>query len=316
MTAKVILNPYAGRWKALRMRGDVELMLKAAGLDYEIVLTEAPGHGTELAAQAVRDGFTPIISAGGDGSISEVVNGMASASQALGLEHPTPLGILPLGSANDLVVNLGMPTDMKAAVDVIIGGKTRLVDLGQVTAWSLDKSSSKQRYFDNNSAIGLEPSVTIIQQRIQYIHGTLRYLVATLLCIAQNPQWTMRLEWDGGEYQGPTTLVTVGNNPLTGGLFYMTPHADPSDGLLTFVYGYIPTRLKILSILPKTMKSGPGNYVEHPAIHEIHGTHLRISSDQPTPVHADGEILFEATQHIEYQVLPLYLPVLVNGKTS
>jgi diacylglycerol kinase (ATP) len=316
MTAKVILNPYAGRWKALQMRDDVEMMLKSSGLDYDMVLTDAPGHGTELAAQAVREGFTPIISAGGDGSISEVVNGMASESQTLGLEHPMPLGILPLGTANDLVVNLGLPTDVKTAVDVIISGKTRLLDLGQVTAWSTDEASSKQRFFDNNSAIGLEPSVTLIQQRIQHLHGTLRYLVATLLCIAKNPQWTMHLEWDNGEYKGPSTLVTVGNNPLTGGLFYMTPHADPSDGLLTFVYGSIPNRLQILRILPKTMKPGVGSYVEHPNIHEVHCTRLRIHSDQPTPVHADGEILYEATQHIEYQVLPLYLPVLVNGKTS
>ncbi len=91
----------------------------------------------------------------------------------------------------------------------------------------------------------------------------MRYLVATLRGVSQNPQWSMQLEWEGGSYAGPVTLVTVGNHVRTGGLFYMTPHADAFDGLLTFVYGFMPTRWQILSLLPRTMKPGAGSYVEH-----------------------------------------------------
>jgi diacylglycerol kinase family enzyme len=106
-------------------------------------------------------------------------------------------------------------------------------------------------------------------------------------------------------------LVTVGNSPLTGGLFYMTPHADPYDGLLTFVYGSVPTRMKILSILPKTMKPGQGSYVEHPSIHEFHSPWVKIHSETPTPLHADGEIQSETVRDLEYRVLPACLPVLM-----
>ncbi len=88
MTAKIILNPYAGRWKALRLREQLEIELKKAGIDYELVQTEAPCHGTELAAQATLAGFSPIISAGGDGSISEVVNGITRAAQERGTPPP------------------------------------------------------------------------------------------------------------------------------------------------------------------------------------------------------------------------------------
>jgi diacylglycerol kinase family enzyme len=121
----------------------------------------------------------------------------------------------------------------------------------------------------------------------------------------------MQIEWEGGEFHGMANLVTVGNNPLTGGLFYMTPHADPYDGLLTFVYGSIPTRMKILGILPKTMKSGQGSYVEHPSIHEIHSPWVRIHSETPTPLHADGEIQSETVSDLEYRVIPACLPVLM-----
>jgi diacylglycerol kinase family enzyme len=108
----------------------------------------------------------------------------------------------------------------------------------------------------------------------------------------------------------------VGNNPLTGGLFYMTPHAKPFDGKLTFVYGYMPTRLKILQLLPKTMKSGEGSYVENPDIHEIHTSWLRIQSSTPTPLHTDGEIQSNAVREIEYRILPNKLPVLMNCSST
>ncbi len=314
MPTKVILNPYAGRWKGLQKREEIENALKSAGINFDLVMTEAPNHGTELAHQAVINGFSPIISAGGDGSVSEVMNGIVNAAQELGTE-PTPLGVLPLGSANDLMVNLQIPTNIPDAVKVIAAGQTRKIDLGEVTAWDITGKNPKKTYFDNNSAIGLEPCITLIQQRISWLHGSLRYVVAALLGVLQNPQWKMHLEWEDGEYNGPATLVTAGNNPLTGGVFYMAPHADPFDGKLSCVFGSMTSRLQILRLLPTTMKSGAGNYVEHPAIHEINVSWLKIHTDQPTPLHADGEIQFEATQDIEYHILPAYLPILMYAKS-
>jgi diacylglycerol kinase (ATP) len=78
MTAKVILNPYAGRWKAKERKGEVISALRDANVKFELVETLSPGHGSELAEDAVIEGFSPIIVAGGDGSVSEVVNGMMS----------------------------------------------------------------------------------------------------------------------------------------------------------------------------------------------------------------------------------------------
>jgi diacylglycerol kinase (ATP) len=311
MTSKIILNPYAGRWKGLQKRGEIEAAMKSVGVDFELVMTESPNHGTDLAYTAAKNGFSPIISAGGDGSFSEVMNGIVLAAQEA-QASPTPMGLLPLGTANDLMVNLGLPTDILGAAKVIAAAHTRQIDLGEVIAWDVSRTHSKKRYFDNNSAIGLEPNVTLIQQRITWLRGSMRYLVATLLGVLKNPQWKMHLQWEGGDYSGPATLVTVGNNPLTGGVFYMAPHADPFDGILDCVYGYIPSRINILRVLPRTMKLGAGNYVEHPSITEIKISWLKIHTDQPTPLHADGEIQFEATQDIEYHILPGYLPVLMN----
>jgi len=304
MTAKVILNPYANRWNASKRRAEAEAALHAAGVAYELGESEGPGQATAMAAQAVLEGFYPIIAAGGDGTIGEVINGIAQVAGPAG--EWTPLGVLPLGSANDLVVNLKMPLDLAAAARAIAGGKTRGMDIG-----SVENEHTPLRYFDNNSAMGLEPSVTLIQQKITRIHGTLRYLLAAVMGVMRSPRWTVHMEWDGGQYEGPVSLVTVGNGAVTGGLFYMTPDADPFDGKLSFVYGYVKNPLRLLSLLPRTMKPGAGSYIEHPAIHQVHSTWLRIRCSEPTPLHADGEIQSEAVKEIEYKILPGKLPVLM-----
>lgn len=313
MKTMVILNPYAGRWSALQRKPDAEQALHSAGIDYELVMTEGPEHGTRLAAQAVKDGYQRIIAAGGDGSISEVVNGMMAGMSAANQDAgQSVLGILPLGTANDLVINLGLPVDLAAAAQVIAAGHTRRLDLGEVQVGL----NGPRRFFDNNSAIGLEPTVTLVQQDITWLRGVVRYLLATLIAVMRKPEWRLKIDWEGGSYQGMATLVTVGNTPLTGGLFYMTPDADPFDGKLTFVYGYMPTRRQILQLLPRTMKPRPGSYVEHPSIHQVHSSWLKIEVETGTPVHADGEIQSKDERHFYYQVKPGCLPVFLPESAS
>ncbi len=294
MPAKVILNPYAARWSALKRKDEAVAALRQAGVDFDLVVTERPGQAIELAAQAVRDGFSPIVSAGGDGSNGEVLNGMLRAQPegVLG-----PFGVLPLGTANDLVVNLGLPKDLASAARAIAAGKTRRIDLGRVNEW----------VFGNNSAVGLEPVVTQYNIRMVRLRGIVRYLVAALRAINQKPAWSMELTWDDGHHSGPTSLVSVGNCPLTGGVFRMAPAADPADGRLTFVYGYVPTRRGMLALLPKTMT---GEFVKNPAIHQHHTRKLVIRSATPTPLQVDGELRAEAATDFTYDCLPGRLEIL------
>lgn len=299
MTAKVILNPYAGRWEAGERKNEIESALINAEVEFELEITDEPGHGTLLAERAVQQGFNPIIAAGGDGTYSEIINGIVRANNNDG---STYFGLLPLGSANDLADNLKLPRDLSLAAKIIANGKVERMDLCQVNG----------RFFGNNAAIGLEPTVTLIQQDITRLKGNLRYLTATLIAVMRKQEWVMELEWEGGQYSGSISLVTVGNTPRTGGIFYMTPNANPFDGLLTFVYGYMPTRRNILALLPRTTKPGNGSYVEHPAVFEIHSPWLKVQAKTPTPAHADGEIFAEDIHNLEYKVIPNCLPVLLD----
>jgi diacylglycerol kinase (ATP) len=300
MTAKIILNPYSNRWKAKARWPEAEAALKSAGVDFELAVSEYSRHTIELAEQATRQGFTPIIAAGGDGTIGEVVNGLARAAKS-DRDLLGPFGIMPLGSANDLVDNLGIPRDLNAAAQAIAAGKTVQMDIGYVNGF----------YFANNSAIGLEPYITLAQQRITWIKGMIRYLVAAVRGIWDNPQWTARIEWDGGNYEGPALLVSVGNGPRTGGVFFMSPHADLFDGKLTFVHGYRRTRMQIFQLLPRTMKPGAGSFVEMEGIHELPATWIKIHFDKPAPAHVDGEIFSEGIRDLDYKICPKRLQIIL-----
>lgn len=294
MRSLVILNPYSGRWQARRRWPEASEALRAAGVEFELWETSGAGDATELARRAVRERRSPILLAGGDGLIGEAINGLyrESPDGPLG-----PVGLIPLGTANDLAHNLGLPLDFPQAAGAIAEGKTRRIDLGLANEW----------VFANNSAVGLEPVVSQYNARMVRWRGLLRYLVAALRAINDKPAWHMRLIWDGGEFDGPISLVSVGNGAVTGGIFRMAPEALPDDGRLTFVFGFAPTRRKMLSLLPRTIS---GEFVRDPAIQQHHTRRLTIEAEPPTPIQADGEIRGEALSSITYQVLPARLDVI------
>ncbi|HID62179.1 MAG TPA: diacylglycerol kinase family lipid kinase, partial [Anaerolineae bacterium] len=93
--AKIIVNPYSGRWKGQRSVPAVEAALKEAGVDFDLVCTAEPDHAIELAREAALEGYSPVVAAGGDGTIGEVVNGLMQAASD---RVAGPLGIIPLGS--------------------------------------------------------------------------------------------------------------------------------------------------------------------------------------------------------------------------
>jgi diacylglycerol kinase (ATP) len=299
MTAKVILNPYANRWTAQKRWAQAETALHAAGVDFDLAVSEGPGHIARLAKQAVEDGFSPLIAAGGDGTIGEIVNSIGH----LAVNEPQlpTLAILPLGTANDLAYGLKIPFDLEQAASVIAAGKIGRVDLGQ----------ANDIYFANNSALCIEPYVSVIQNRITWIKGISRYLVAAVMAIMDKPTWRAHLEWDGGSFDGPISLIYVGNGPRSGGVFYMGPHSDPYDGKLTIVTAYRATRRGMFAMLPKAMKPDAGSYVESENVHEFPVSWLKVHLENPSPAHTDGELFSTGIMDVEYRIHPGRLQIIV-----
>ena len=299
MTAKVILNPYSNRWNSQKRWPEAESALRAAGVNFDVVVSQKKGQIVELAEQAVYENCSSIIVAGGDGSIGDAANGLMRAIQSK-KGQSVPLGIMPTGSANDLVYALGLPTDLKEAARVIAAGKTRRMDLGKLN----------DRYFVNNSAAGLEPYVTIKHEKIHWIKGIVRYLVAAVQAIMDKPEWQANVKWDDGEFNGKISLISIGNGNRTGG-FFMTPHADLFDGKLTLAFGYRGTRLGLFQALPRAFNEDKGNYVEMEGMQEVHATRISIHLDRPSPAHTDGELFLNWMQDFEYEILPKCLNIIV-----
>jgi diacylglycerol kinase (ATP) len=297
MPAKVIVNPYSNRWNAKNRWPQAESALREAGVDFSVVVSEQRGQPVELVEKAVLDGFEPIIVAGGDGTIGEAAIGIARAKKS---GHLGVLGIIPLGTANDFACNLGIPLDLNEAAKVISANKIRTIDV----------CKAGDRFFLNNSAMGLEPYITVLEKKMTFLKGIPRYLAAALKGIMQNPSWQARIVWDDGSYEGPLTLISVGNAPRTGGLFYMAPHADPADGKLTAVLAYKKSSLSLLALLPKAMTPA-GTFVNAEGVQEIHSTRISVSLQSPSPAHTDGELFPEQINNLEYSILPGMIDILV-----
>jgi YegS/Rv2252/BmrU family lipid kinase len=290
MPATVIVNPYANRWETRKRIPEIEASLHQTNLDFVFQVTEYPGHGTELAKEAVLARNTPLVSVGGDGSFSEVVNGLLQATQPD--QYPAgPLGFLPMGTANDLTDMLGIPQDLDEAVQLIINGNTRVMDVGSVNG----------HFFDNNSAVGLEPMVTIENIRLTWLRGVIRYMVSAVITILKHPTWESHLIWDTGEYKGSLTLVSVGNTRRTGGVFYMTPDALVDDGLLDFIFAPTLSRFRLFQLLPKTQT---GIHINEPEISIYKTTQLKIHTQPATPIQADGELIDTKATEITYKIVP------------
>ena len=292
MKVKVILNPYANRWKAQQRNNEMESALNTADFAYDLAPTEAPRHGIELAKTAVSEGYDAVIAAGGDGTINEVVNGLL---QAAGDGDPLPLGILPMGSANDFSDLLGLPRDLTAAAQLIATGNTRKLDAGRVN----------DHFFLNNSALGMEPMVTIESQKIERLSGEMRYVGALIRALIKLKSWPMKIKWDDGSYEGLGILLSVCNGPRTGG-FPMAPGAELDDGLLDFVFAPAMSKLTLLNVIRKLLK---GTHINHPLVTFKRTTQLTVEASLGLPLHADGEILGTAVKSITYQILPAKLAI-------
>jgi len=302
MKIKIILNPYANRWGAKARLPEVESALKDAGLNYDLALTTEAKDGTELAKTAVSENYDAVIAAGGDGTISEVANGLITAVPD---DQPTlPLGILPVGSANDLAKMMGLPLDIPSAVALIANKNTQLLDAGRV------KYDGKTHYFDNNSAIAMEPMITLEHMKINRVSGEARYYLALLKGVIKLKAWQMSITWDDGEYIGPTYLLSVCNGPRTGGMM-IAPGASMDDGYFDIVLAPEVPKTTVINFLLKLTK---GTHVEHPITTFTRTKSLKITSEPGTPLHADGEILSEAAKEISYDILPKKLTMLVPAQ--
>lgn len=305
----VILNPYSGRGQAGKVRGQITAALHSAGVNFDLVETTAVGHAISLARQARLNGYHTVVAAGGDGTISEVVNGLAQATAADDLVGK--LGIMPVGSGNDFADMVGIARELPVAARAIAAGNPRMCDLGYAHITYADQVL--ERYFVNSVGAGFEAQVTIESNRIEWLRGVAIYVVAAVRALVHYQTPYVHLCWTDAagaqqERKSPVLLVSIGNSPRSGGGFYLTPSARLDDGLLDLGIADAIARWRVLLLLPKALH---GKHVDDPAFALTQVQAVQLTSSDELPVHLDGEVISRNVDRLELTLQPARLQVIV-----
>lgn len=293
MKGVLIVNPKAKRGKALLIAQRALNRLKERGLNCELVVSESGHHIRILTEQAVSKGVDAVIIAGGDGSIHHAVQVLANSK--------TPLGIIPCGRGNDLVRSLNIPYAPEAAADVIADGNLKRIDLGLVSASNFPEA----RYYCGIVTCGFDSDVAAFAYRHRQIPGGwVGYLGAALVLLAKFSFPKVRVQSEGLDFQGRVLLVATANCPSYGGGLWIAPTAQIDDGLLHVCIIRQTSKLRILLLLPTVFT---GKHILEPEV-SLHAVkRVRLESDFPLPLFADGEPI--GTTPAEIQVAPNDLTV-------
>lgn len=269
----LIANPHAGHGRCRKIAAQVQSALQSAGVDFVLRWTDGPHHATTLAQQAVADGADTIVAIGGDGTVAEVLCGIAGSSATL--------GIVPAGTGNDFATGLGIKTgDIAQNVAILLSGKTRLCDIGKID----------DRYFLNVFALGIDIDLHEVSLKLKkFTRGMLTYLLAVLLVIPRFKSKHIKMQADGKIIERDVVLLAIGNGDRFGGGMKVTPKAKVDDGLLDVCLVRDCSRLRILRLLPMFI-AGKHTCVpecEYFTVREasISGDHLQVEYDGEVDLH-------------------------------
>jgi YegS/Rv2252/BmrU family lipid kinase len=292
MKYKLIANPGAGRGRSPDLVARIVNAFKRKGVRFDLELTKGPADAARIARDAVKD-HDVIVGIGGDGTINEIVPALLFSTR--------PFGIVPAGTGNDFIKSLNIPNHIDKAVEIVIRGKTKVIDAGKIN----------NRYFANGVGIGFDAAVNRAGHSINHSRrGLLLYLCALLKTLGRYKPVRMTVTMNGETVDKDFFLLTVGNGTTVGGGFRLTPFAKLDDGLLDVTMIKPIALLPLLRHLPKVFMGTIDRAAEYATLSRT--TKLIVESSAPVPVHLDGEIYPEDARRFEIEVVPRALTVIGN----
>jgi len=283
----LLVNPSAGGGRVRELLPEVENALRDLGVDYRLVLTKGLDHACEEARRAAGEGGIPVVMSG-DGLVGQIGGVLAG--------REVPLGVIPGGRGNDFARVVGIPTEVRAAAELLVAGHTRAVDVGEVNG----------RRFLCIASCGFDSDANRIANEARLVKGNLVYAYAALRAIATWSPARFELVLDGEHRVHTGYSVAAANSKAYGGGMFLAPDAQLDDGLLDVVCVGEGGKLRYLANLPKEFK---GRHVESQEVTVQRAAEVEISADRPFAVYADGEHLADLPATI--RVLPRALNVIV-----
>jgi diacylglycerol kinase (ATP) len=271
----LLVNPTAGKGRAAGVVAEVAGRLRDGGLNVSILIGRDADDALALARRAVEDGTDAVVALGGDGMVNLALNAVAGT--------PTPLGIVPAGTGNDLAATLELPgKDPVAAAGIVAdklqGGGPRPIDAVRVG----------ERWFGCVLSAGFDSRVTDRANRMTWPRGAMRYNLAILAELRVFTPLQFRIVLDDGEpWETEAMLVAVGNAKSYGAGMKVCPDAVVDDGLLDITVLGPVGKVEFIKTFPKVYK---GTHLSHPAVTTRRAKTVSLTAEGVT-AYADGEFM-------------------------
>lgn len=287
-----IINPNAGKGKALEIIPKIKKIFQALDDELIIEITEKPGHATEIVHNYVQSEDYRVYSVGGDGTLNEVLNGIVNSN--------SELGIIPAGSGNDFIKSLLVSDNItveKLLKETIIG-ESKKVDVGVVNG----------KYFINISSIGFDADVVKNSLKIKkfpLIPGKLAYLLGIFTTALKHKNKLLTLKFDNEEITAKTTLMAVANGRFYGGGMLVAPFAKINDGYFDVCLVQDLSIFKILILFPKLIK---GIHNELKEVSFFKAKKVSVHCEKEINLNIDGELI--QANHIDFEIIPHAINVI------
>jgi YegS/Rv2252/BmrU family lipid kinase len=283
----LLVNPSSAGGRSLKLLPRIEAALDARRVAFRAEKTRSLDHGAESALRAVELGEVPVV-VSGDGLLGVVGGAMAGAG--------APLGLIPAGRGNDLARALGIPTDPEAAVDALLAGHSRLIDVGEANG----------KRFLGIASIGFDSECNRLANETHWLRGNLvyAYSMPRTLIGWRTARFTIAVGEERKRLSG--YFVAVANNSVYGGGMWIAPEAEIDDGEFDVVAIGEVGKLRFLRGLRDVLK---GTHLDKPEVSIFRTPRLELDASRPFPVYADGDHLTDLP--VSLRVLPRCLSILV-----
>jgi len=265
--------------------------LQALGFDLLEKSTEKPQQLPEIICKYQHQ-VDLVIVGGGDGTLNAVAEGL--------VETQLPLGILPLGTANDLARTLSIPQSIPEACQIIAGGNTERIDLGCVN----------NKHFFNVASIGLSVQITRqLTKETKRKWGVLAYAAAAVQAFRKARPFRAEIRINGDSIPVKTLQIAVGNGRFYGGGMVVAEDATINDQKLDLYSLEIQHWWQIIALLPAMRQ---GSHASWTAVRALQGQEIEIHTHKPRPINADGEIVTKTPAHFRLvpQAVSVFVPKL------
>ena len=286
----IIINPKSGKKAFRKQRLYLWKLLKARRQPFTYRVTKYAGHAIELGRELVEEkGCTQILILGGDGTISEVINGIMRANLTDEQRKQIQFGIMPRGTGNDFARHWGLNKDFKRSLDIFFQGHNKPIDVGCVTYWR--NNIEHHRYFINSLGFGIEPMCCRYADKLKYYIGShhINYFFALIYSLFKYKNPHLRLDANGETIvEGKMFVTSVANGSFVGGGMKLNPDADPCDGVLHSMFLTPQSFKEFCQAVPRLFD---GRLHELSFIHPVVADNLLLHTKQYQSFEADGVVM-------------------------